>query len=380
MRENMQAVRRAMQQMLPLVLVLTWLYLMQQLFLRPDGYFAVTLGYGRHIMSSFGEINRVVTLFLDKGFQIMGVLVIVLAIQKRLQDEFQGHQQTILLTLVTLVSWQMLNTTASLMNLVVLPLMVFAIMVPIQLVKPRHRYLVAILVTLLIGAYAVTLHSWLKLSLFGLLQQVLVALIGDGSTELWQTWLWVLIAVLGNWFGLNAVAGVIRPDISATAANENLVAALQHQTIPHVFSLYPLSAFVWFGGAGLMLALLITYLIQARNKPLPVLLILTIIPTFFDQWWALAFALPIMWNWRVLKTMLIASTVNLGIGALLLALHLAPAVYWVPSGTPTILFGGLASHNMLLYVLVMIGLLALDVVIFWRVVQELHKSGEVAYA
>ena len=87
-----------------------------------------------------------------------------------------------------------------------------------------------------------------------------------------------------------------------------------------------------------------------------------------------------MWNWRVLKTMLMASTVNLGIGALLLALHLAPAVYWVPSGTPTILFGGLASHNMLLYVLVMIGLLALDVVIFWRVVQELHKSGEVAYA
>ncbi|HBV56951.1 MAG TPA: hypothetical protein DEB75_03105, partial [Weissella confusa] len=86
----------------------------------------------------------------------MGVLVIVLAIQKRLQDEFQGHQQTILLTLVTLVSWQMLNTTASLMNLVVLPLMVFAIMVPFQLVKPRHRYLVAILVTLLIGAYAVT--------------------------------------------------------------------------------------------------------------------------------------------------------------------------------------------------------------------------------
>ena len=81
MRGNMQAVRRAMQQMLPLVLVLTWLYLMQQLFLRPDGYFAVTLGYGCHIMSSFGEINRVMTLFLDKGFQIMGVLVIVLAIQ-----------------------------------------------------------------------------------------------------------------------------------------------------------------------------------------------------------------------------------------------------------------------------------------------------------
>lgn len=129
-----------------------------------------------------------------------------------------------------------------------------------------------------------------------------------------------------------------------------------------------------------MLALLITYLIQARNKPLPLLLILTIIPTFFDQGWALAFALQIMWNWRVLRTMIIASTVNLGIGSLLLAVHLAPAVYWVPSGTPTILFGGLASHNMWLYILVTIGLLALDVMVFWRVVQELHKSGEVAYA
>lgn len=222
MKENIQAVRRAMQQMLPLVLMLTWLYLLQQLFLRPDGYFAVTLGYGRNVIPTFGEINRVVTLFLDKGFQIMGVLVIVLAIQKRLQDEFQGHQQTILLSLVTLVSWQMLNTTASLMNLVVLPLMVFAIMVPVQLVKPRHRYLVAIVVTLIIGAYAVTLHSWLKLSLFGLMQQGLITLIGDGSTDLWQTWLWVLVAVFGNWFGLNAVAGVIRPDISATATNENL--------------------------------------------------------------------------------------------------------------------------------------------------------------
>ena len=104
----------------------------------------------------------------------------------------------------------MLNTTASLMNLVVLPLMVFAIMVPVQLVKPRHRYLVAIVVTLIIGAYAVTLHSWLKLSLFGLMQQGLITLIGDGSTDLWQTWLWVLVAVFGNWFGLNAVAGVIR--------------------------------------------------------------------------------------------------------------------------------------------------------------------------
>ena len=90
MKENMQAVRRSMQQMLPLVLALTWLYILQQLFLRPDGYFAVTLGYGRSIMSSFGDVNRVVTLFLDKGFQIMGVLVIVLAIQKRLHDQFQG--------------------------------------------------------------------------------------------------------------------------------------------------------------------------------------------------------------------------------------------------------------------------------------------------
>ena len=380
MKENMQAVRRSMQQMLPLVLALTWLYILQQLFLRPDGYFAVTLGYGRSIMSSFGDVNRVVTLFLDKGFQIMGVLVIVLAIQKRLHDQFQGHQQTVLLTLVTLVSWQMLNTAASLMNLVVLALMVLAIMTPVQLVKPRHQYAVAILATLLIGAYAVTLHSWLKMSLFGLMQQGLVTLIGDGSTDLWQTWLWLLTAVLGNWLGLNAVAGVIRPDISATVANENLVAALQHQTIPHMFSLYPLSAFVWFGGAGLMLALLITYLIQARNKPLPLLLILTIIPTFFDQWWALAFALPVMWNWHVLRTMIIASTVNLGVGALLLAMHLAPAVYWVPSGTPTILFGGLASHSMWLYILVTVVLLVLDVVIFWRVVQELHKSGEVAYA
>jgi hypothetical protein len=35
---------------------------------------------------------------------------------------------------------------------------------------------------------------------------------------------------------------------------------------------------------------------------------------------------------------------------------------------------------MVLYIFVVIGLLALDVLIFWRVVQELHKSGEVAYA
>jgi cellobiose-specific phosphotransferase system component IIC len=364
MRRYLAATQQSLATLLPFVLVLTWLSLGQRLVLLPDGFFPTVLHYAKFV-GKFVMLNGVITTALTMGFQLVGVLVVARTFMTLLKTLLSTEQLGILIALSALIVWHLLGNP-QMINWLILPVFIMSLVWPIERVRAQWRFGIGIVMNAVYAGYILVVQHWWQFSLTAYLQQVVSGWFGDGPKQLWSSIAWYVMAVVGNGFGLNSLSTVVNPDISTTTANANLVAMLQHQQLPNLYSLYPLAPFALVGGAGMVLALFLAIMIQRRLNQVSITWLLVLIPLLLDQWWPFAFMLPIMWRPRLMGRMVLVTIVNLLFGALLLFRHLAPAVYWVPMGTPNLLLGGLASHQLGAYTIVMVAMLALDIWLYWQ--------------
>lgn len=364
MKRYLAATQQSMATLLPVVLALTWLALGQRLVLLPDGFFPTVLHYTKFV-GKFVMLNGLITNALTMGFQLVGVLVVARTLMTLLESHLKTEQLGVLIALSALIVWHLLGNPQTI-NWLILPVFVMSLVWPVQRVRPEWRFSMGVAVNAIYALYILVVQRWWEFSLTAYLQQVVNGWFGDGPQHLWSSIAWYVMAVLGNGLGLNSLSSVVNPDISTTTANANLVAMLQHQTVPNLYSLYPLAPFALVGSAGMLLALFLAMMIRRRMKHVSITWLLVLIPLLLDQWWPLAFMIPIMWRPRLMGRMVVVIIVNLLLGALLLFRHLAPAVYWVPSGTPNLLLGGLASHQLGAYAIVMVAILLLDIWLYWQ--------------
>ena len=137
-----------------------------------------------------------------------------------------------------------------------------------------------------------------------------------------------------------------------------------------------------FGGVGLILALAIAVFIESRRRSYPPyrrLALWTMIPIIFDQNLPFLLGLPVILQPILLLPMVVTTLIAEGLGALCLQLGwLGPSVYTVPNGTPSLLFGFLASNGDWRYLLVTLVILVLSVLIYLPFV-KIALSKEVAH-
>lgn len=364
MKRYLAATQQNMATLLPVVLALTWLALGQRLVLLPDGFFPTVLHYTKFV-GKFVMLNGLIATALTMGFQLVGVLVVARTLMTLLKTHLKTEQLGVLIALSALIVWHLLGNP-QMINWLIMPVFVMSLVWPVQRVRPEWRFAMSVVVNAFYALYILVVQRWWQFSLTAYLQQVVSGWFGDGPQHLWSSIVWYVMAVVCNGLGLNSLSAVVNPDISTTTANANLVAMLQHHTLPNPYSLYPLAPFALVGSAGMLLALFLAVMIQRRVKHVSITWLLVLIPLLLDQWWPLSFMIPIMWRPRLIGRIALVTIVNLLLGALLLFRHLAPAVYWVPSGTPNLLLGGLASHQLGAYAIVMVAILLLDIWLYWQ--------------
>lgn len=218
-----------------------------------------------------------------------------------------------------------------------------------------------------------------------LLQMSFSDWMGNGPSHLWQVLLWSLLAIFLLIFGFVIPNVLLHPYTELTVVGDNLSAALNQSIdkIPHLFTLYTVKdSFAMFGGVGLILALAIAVFIESRRRsysPYRRLALWTMIPIIFDQNLPFLLGLPVILQPILLLPMVVTTLIAEGLGALCLQLGwLGPSVYTVPNGTPSLLFGFLASNGDWRYLLVTLVILVLSVLIYLPFV-KIALSKEVAH-
>ncbi|HHU9947393.1 TPA: hypothetical protein ACULGJ_005037, partial [Escherichia coli] len=103
------------------------------------------------------------------------------------------------------------------------------------------------------------------------------------------------------------------------------------------------NSFAMFGGIGILLSLFLAVLYESRklqSKNYYKLTLLTLTPLIFDQNLPFLVGLPVILQPILFIPMVLTTIFAEAFGALMLYLKFVdPAVYTVPSGTPSLLFG-----------------------------------------
>lgn len=369
MRQIFKIVQENMYKVLPGVILLTWLTLLQRLFIQPDGFFPTILNYGMFI-NKYSFINMLFNMFIMTGYQLVTVLVITLSLMSALQTDLSRDHLSILVGISGLIVWNFVSNPAYI-NWLILPIYVGTIILPLKKVTAKWRFPLGMTISLGYALFILIAQKIYHFNLAMFLKQSINSLIGDGTKNFVSTIIVQIISNIFNLIGLNNISMLDEHDLNLTTANDNLVATLQHHAIPYRFTIYPMSSFLVIGGAGMLLALFIALILQWRSESVPLKWYFVGIPLIFDLWWPLAFMLPIFWQFNILKRAIFVTLTNALIGSALLYVHLEPAVYWVPTGMPNLFFGGLASHHFVVYIMVTVFLLVIDVVIYWPVARQL---------
>ena len=156
---------------------------------------------------------------------------------------------------------------------------------------------------------------------------------------------------------------------SDTNAIANLNAALTSKgsgNIPHLFSdtnLY--AAYGGVAGLGGTLALIVAIICKSSNQKNKNIAIRCIFPSMFNQGTATMVGIPVSFNIIYLVPFIIAPLINVLIAAVLLYFKvIPPAVYPVPSGTPSILYAFVGTAGSVRALVVAIILFTVDIIIY----------------
>ncbi|EHO50315.1 PTS system, lactose/cellobiose family IIC component [Lentilactobacillus kisonensis F0435] len=184
-----------------------------------------------------------------------------------------------------------------------------------------------------------------------------------------------------SWIGIGGPF-TASPTFTDPASIANLNHALKAGSpwnVPHPYTDTTLfHSFANFGGNGVMLALMIAILIFSKRANSRTVTKWSIFPALFNSHYAMMVGIPVLFNPIFLLPFTLVPVINMTIAAMLLALHWLPAaVYPVPAGTPGPLIAFLGTNGNWISLLLGIGLIALDVLMyapFIKLAESVQKS------
>ncbi len=232
----------------------------------------------------------------------------------------------------------------------------------------RHRSIRPILITLTIAViwnFIYFLGS--KYNVFTTVESYIIGFFTIG-TGLVQSIINTIIRSLSAWFG-NSDSYYEIVSGSDTDAIANLNAALTSKgtsTIPHLFSdtnLY--SAYGALAGIGATFALVVAVILKSSSDKNKKIAVRSVFPAMFNHGGPVMVGVPLALNIIYLVPFVIAPIVNVLIAAILLYFNvIPPAVYPVPTGTPSILYAFVGTAGSLRALAAAILLFVIDVLIY----------------
>lgn len=224
-----------------------------------------------------------------------------------------------------------------------------------RLLQNRHhifQYSMLAILLLISSILSHILYRYPNIDLEYLIQNHFSQWLGDRPHQLIPIMLWSILAIFLTLSGLFVPDILFRPYSYFSVVSENLNAALSQHTdkIPYLYTFYTVkNSFAMFGGIGILLSLFLAVLYESRklqSKNYYKLTLLTLTPLIFDQNLPFLVGLPVILQPILFIPMVLTTIFAEAFGALMLYLKFVdPAVYTVPSGTPSLLFGFLASNG-----------------------------------
>ncbi|EHJ51910.1 PTS sugar transporter subunit IIC [Streptococcus macacae] len=367
----------------PLSLIYTVVVIIQNLFLLPSSFFSVTAGlklfkisWMPFLIEHSMRFNRIVICLIACLFTARFIQLLL----KR--HQIDSFVPSIIVFLVTWLLFGQINFEADMRTpsqpiwlFLILGILLFYGFILLNQKFGSHlvtfRWLL-ISVSLYLALYwGATAYKLPLLNVNFYFQEGFSNLLGSGPSHLAEVILLSFFAVIFFSVGLIVPDILNAPTFSLDVVSDNLDSILEHSTqkIPHLFTLYTLQdAFALFGGVGLLLALAIAIIIGSKlvqQKTYSKMVYWSFIPLLFDQPLPLLLGFPILFQPLLLIPMLLTTFAAELLGAFVLMTGmLNPSVYEVPTGTPNILFGFLASNGDWRYLVMVALILSISVIIY----------------
>lgn len=352
--------KKSLRKLFPIALLFSWLQLVQNLFLSPYSFIAITTNakifsnkWFLWFSDQLAELSKMVLIMLAATF--LYYFVAGYTSEKKEKNNFLPMFTFFLTWLIYSSSYHIDNAFPIEPTWLFLGFLGVGLHFLGQKIKKQHRTVTLIffvMVTFLAIRTGKFLMAKMTFGMDFLEEAISSSLIGKGPTSFSSVFLWSAVGIFFRMTGLTVPFIFQNQAIDLTVTNDNLQAALTGHlnSIPHFHTLYTLrDSFAMFGGLGMILPMLFAIILYARkhkNKELLKLGYLTFIPIIVDQPIALILGLPIILEPILLIPMVIVTIGAEAIGALLLTLKwINPAVYAVPYGTPSLIFGFLASNG-----------------------------------
>lgn len=238
------------------------------------------------------------------------------------------------------------------------------------------------------GAFLVAfwLIVYSLLSAFGLPDMHLIAktVLGIPLGLLGNNIFGVAILVFCNslfWFvglhGGNIVNKIMEP-IWISNLNDNVQAHKIGESLPHIFTTPFINNFVYIGGAGATIGLVISLAWVAKRKKASkqskVLTPLTLIPGFFNINEPTMFGVPVVMNPLLICPFIIAPIFNLIISYACMASGLIPLVYAEPGWTTPPIISGFLSTGSISAAILQLVLIIIDILLYLPFVINVEKT------
>lgn len=163
-------------------------------------------------------------------------------------------------------------------------------------------------------------------------------------------------------------------DILQMAGQINYTAALAGESIPHIMNLPFMGVFVFIGGSGATLSLIMAILLFSTEKTIRVIALASIPIALFNVNEILLFGLPIIFNPRLLLPFLIAPIVNVLVGLTVINYGIVDAPSFpVPFNSPILINAWLATGGDFNAVILQLFNVAVGLLIYYPGVRSIDK-------
>lgn len=250
--------------------------------------------------------------------------------------------------------------------------------VPVAVEKSFASLLPGLMVILFWGIiYAILTFSGIG-DIHAILTTILGKPLGSLGSTLWGT---VVITGLNSLFwvvgihGANTINPIIQP-IWLQNTDANRIAFQAGQELPNIITNEFMMNFVWMGGGGATLALVICLFLFTKSKNNKTMGRLSVAPGLFNINEPVLFGLPVVLNFKLLIPFILVPMVNAVITYLGMSMGLVakPAGIVVPWTMPPIISGYLATGGKISGAIIQAICLLIDIAIYYPFVKIMDRA------
>ena len=378
-----------MRELFPIALLYAWIQVIAHLFLSQNAFFALTMGW--RLGTDFGWFRDQLHLFSNLLLLTLYSLFVTGMVQKLWKRSKDLLEVTGLSFVAT---WTLIGSSSMALDrpLVAQPAwLLYALFVffLVAIIKGSDRYLrrwpilpwiIGIGLVSLAYQLANGLSDYSISGLFLRMETLFSTIIGDGPVHYFSVLTWSLLGPLLLFLGLPIPKILTYPSTDFESLSLNIEAILSKKDIPYPFTLYTIQApFALVGGVGVMMGLYLAIYSyhKFKGKNISKAFKWSFLPLLLNQPLPFLLTVPVFFQPLVLVPMILSTLVLECLTILLIHFQwLRPTVYQVPDGTPSVLFGYLASNGDIRYLIYMIAMLLLSVAIYWPFVARMKGVGK----